>query len=143
MTQLPPDQVERMVAKGLTDLDLADVFGVSIQRIKDLKAKDKAFLRAYLEGQDAADATVAQSLYQRAIGYSHPEEKVFCNADGAVTKVTVTKRYPPDAIACFFWLKNRRPLEWADRPKVDELGNAEITIIVNELRRDDGKQVDE
>lgn len=65
-------------------------------------------------GKEEADATIADSLYHRAKGYSHPEVHV-SNYQGAVTLTPLTKHYPPDTAAASLWLRNRQPKRWRDK----------------------------
>jgi hypothetical protein len=62
-----------------------------------------------------ADAEVAEKLFHRAKGYSHPEIKVFCH-DGDITTHGVVKHYPPDTRATIAWLRNRRKQNWRGTP---------------------------
>jgi hypothetical protein len=78
------------------------------------------FRAAIKKGREEADANVGKSLYQRACGYSHEEDKIFCNADGEVTTVKTIKHYPPDLGSMVFWLKNRNRELWNDRPAPNE-----------------------
>jgi len=57
---------------------------------------------------------VVRSLFQRACGYSHPEDKIFQH-EGNPVVVPTTKHYPPDATSAIFWLKNRDPANWRDK----------------------------
>jgi hypothetical protein len=59
------------------------------------------------QGREIADATAAERLFQRAIGYSHEVEKVVQSGGKPVT-VKYIERYPPDTTALVFWLKNRQ-----------------------------------
>lgn len=99
---------------GMTDKQLAMLFDVSVGTIHNWKKKNPEFLEALNEGKLIADAKVVRSLYERATGYSHPEEKLF-QFDGEVIRADTTKHYAPDPISAIFWLKNRRPGEWRDR----------------------------
>jgi hypothetical protein len=65
-------------------------------------------------GKQIADATIAESLYERAKGYSHPEVHV-SNYQGAVTLTDLRKHYPPDTAAASLWLRNRQPKKWRDK----------------------------
>jgi hypothetical protein len=67
--------------------------------------------------KDAADARVERRLWERAMGYSHLSEKLFCSR-GKVIRVEIVEHYPPDTTACIFWLKNRQPGRWRDRVDV-------------------------
>lgn len=110
-----------------TDKDVAAILSVSVSTIVKWTKENPDFAEARARGKSVADDKVEASLFQRAIGYSHPEEKVFCN-QGEVTKVETTKHYPPDATAMIFWLKNRRPQAWRERHDVNHDGNVQVSI---------------
>ena len=99
---------------GAKDTELANLFDVSVATINAWKVKYPKFLESIKEGKDNADAHVVNSLYHRALGYSHPEDKVFCQ-NGVVTIVPTTRHYPPDATSMIFWLKNRQKDKWKDK----------------------------
>ena len=69
----------------------------------------------------SADADVAASLYHRAMGYSHPEDKIFLH-EGKVVRAQTTRHYPPDTGAAMAWLKNRQGLYWRDNHDVNLTG---------------------
>lgn len=108
------EQAYKLCLLGAKDSDLADFFHVSEQTINTWKQKQPKFLESLKEGKDAADANVADRLYQRAMGYSHPEEKIFQH-NGKIVRAGTTKHYPPDSTAAIFWLKNRQKHNWRDR----------------------------
>ena len=105
------EQSYKLCLLGGTDNDLADFFGVSEQTINNWKKNFPEFFESIKRGKLMADAKVAESLYKRAIGYSHPAVHV-SNYRGNITITEITKHYPPDTAACIFWLKNRRPKDW-------------------------------
>lgn len=125
-------QAYKLALLGLTDAQMADVFGVSEQTLNAWKGKYPEFLESIKNGKAPADAEVAASLYRRAKGYSHPEDKIFCNANGEVTVQPTTKHYPPDTAAAFIWLKNRAG--WKDKVHTEQDG--EQTHIVKFTRAD-------
>ena len=53
--------------------------------------------------------------FERAKGYTHKSEQVFCYL-GKIKRATIIKQYPPDTVACIIWLKNRRPEVWRENP---------------------------
>ena len=114
------EQVYKLCLLGATDKDMADFFNVREATINRWK-KLKGFCESIKRGKIDADANVAKSLYKRACGYEHPEDKIFCT-DGDVTTVETTKHYPPDTAACIIWLKNRDPDRWKDRKDVNLSG---------------------
>jgi hypothetical protein len=100
---------------GLTDEQLATAFGVSKDTIYEWKNVHPEFSDAIKKGKDDFDSgTVEKSLLHRALGYSHPEDRIF-NDNGTPLIVPTTKHYPPDTTAMIFWLKNRQPQRWRDR----------------------------
>lgn len=120
-------EAAKLCQLGATDKDLANFFNVSERTINTWKKKRKEFLQSLKESKAAFDSKVEQSLFQRAIGYSHPEEKTF-NYQGEVIRVLTTKHYPPDTTACIFWLKNRKPKEWRDKVEQESSGKMEIIV---------------
>lgn len=112
------EQVEKLCLLSATDQDIADFFNVSKQTIYNWKEKHQEFLDSLKKGKDLADQRVVKRLYQRAIGYEHAEDKIFQN-NGVPVIVPTIRRYPPETVACIFWLKNRRPNEWRDRQDID------------------------
>jgi hypothetical protein len=116
------EQTVKLCKLGATDKELADFFGVSEQTVGNWKVQHPEFLGAIKAGKEEADACVADRLFARATGYSHPEVHV-SNYQGVITLTPITKHYPPDSVAAIFWLKNRQPSNWRDIKAV-ELSNA-------------------
>ncbi len=126
-----PKHAEKLCALGATDPELAEFFDVSPSTIDKWKARYPAFLQALKTGKANSDERVERSLYQRAMGYSHPEDKIFFPAGAAEPVVVPTiKHYPPDTTAAIFWLKNRRPEVWRD--KVETQVNATVQHVTPE-----------
>lgn len=99
---------------GATDEQLADFFDICVATVNNWKRDYPSFLASIKKGKEQADAEVAQSLFHRAKGYSHEEDKIF-NNNGEAMIVPTVKHYPPDATSAIFWLKNRQPQNWRDK----------------------------
>jgi hypothetical protein len=99
-----PQTAFKLALLGLVDAEIADVLGVSERTLHRFKRQHPEFAEALTLGKGPANAAVAASLYQRAIGYTDP----------------AGKHYPPDVVAQIFWLKNRRPHQWRDRVELDQ-----------------------
>ena len=113
---------------GATDQDLAELFDVSRSTINLWKIEFSEFSDALKDAKEVADIRVERALYQKAVGYSHPEDdiKMF---EGQVIITPTIKHYPPDTTACIFWLKNRMPEQYRANPEPIELPE-DITIKV-------------
>lgn len=132
------DQAFGLTLLGATDQDLAFVFGVSDTSIDTWKLKHPEFLGAITRGKHHADAQVGKALYDRAIGFEWQEDiavKIrLPDRSEDVKVVTVTRRAPPDTVACIFWLKNRQKNAWREKvdppppPKQKEQKAVEITF---------------
>ena len=122
------EQAYRLCLLGATDQQLADFFGTKEQTINNWKNKYPSFFDALKAGKAQADANVASSLYSRAMGYEHDEDKIFLGKDNVPVVVPTKKRYPPDPTSMIFWLKNRQPQEWRDRQEVAVTGGLEFSI---------------
>ncbi len=121
-----PELVERayrMSLLGLTDHQLADFLGISCETLYSWKVSYPEFRESIARGKIEADARVAEALYRRACGYSHPAVKIFMPS-GASEPVFVpyTQHYPPDTKAALRWLMNRQPALWRDRQEVAVTG---------------------
>lgn len=112
-------QAEKLAGLGLTDREIAEFFGVDERTLNRWKHDHEGFCQSLKVGKELADQRVEQSLYRRALGYSHEAVKIAINAQGEVTQVPYVERYPPDTTAAIFWLKNRKPQDWRDRPTTE------------------------
>lgn len=107
-------KIKALYEAGATDVQVASAIGVSPRTIYYWKASNPEFLQTLKDGKDIADDLVVSSLFRRATGYTHAEEKIGFY-EGYPIKVKTYRHYPPDVTAQIFWLKNRRPDEWRDR----------------------------
>lgn len=115
------ERVYKLCLLGAIDKDIADFFDVVEQTINGWKKKHPEFLESIRKGKAEADANVAKSLYERAMGYDHEDTHV-SNYQGAITLTKLRKRYPPDTAAAIFWLKNRKSDDWRDKQEVEHSG---------------------
>lgn len=135
-TKLTPElalNIFMLGRKGLTDKEIAQVCFVNETTITNWK-KSQEFFTSLKDAKDAADAIIERSLFERATGYEHDEEKLFVIKDEIKSKM-VTKHYPPDPAAMIFWLKNRNPAKWRERiPELSNLADA-MGSVLQQLRR--------
>lgn len=133
------EQVEKLSRLGATDVEMADFFGVSERTFNTWKKAHPQFLQSIKKGKLFADANVVDSLYHRALGYEHAAVKIM-QYEGVPVVVDYTEHYPPDTAAAIFWLKNRQPKRWRDKPEPAEendTGAVPVKIeIINARKRD-------
>lgn len=127
-----PILLEGWARDGLTDEQIAHNMGVALSTLKVWKDKFPAISASLKKGKEIADYEVENALFKRAVGYTETETRM--SKDGEL--VQVEKVVPPDVTAQIFWLKNRRPANWRDKPTVD--ANAEliskVDAMIEELR---------
>lgn len=136
-------QAEKLSVLGATDSEIADFFSIDVATLNRWKIKNTQFRASIKRGKIKADVEVAESLYKRALGYSHKAVKIF-NNDGEAMIVPYVEKYPPDVTAAIFWLKNRRGKidpkdgqQWADKQQIDHTTNGEsihTTVIFRDPR---------
>ncbi|MBI0097244.1 MULTISPECIES: helix-turn-helix domain-containing protein [unclassified Snodgrassella] len=112
------EQARKLCLLGFTDKQLADFFDVNESTINRWKQKYPEFCKSIKSGKVVADAQVAESLFKRAMGMEVTEVEVRDDGKKKVKRVT-KKHIPPDPTAQIFWLKNRQPELWRDKPTVE------------------------
>lgn len=125
-------QVERLARAGWTDAQMAEFFGVDERTWHRWKDADPEFCQSLKDWKVEADHRVERSLFERATGYSCPEEKVF-NHNGEILRAETVKHYPPDTTAAIFWLKNRLREQWRDRQEVDNDPDNKLSKLMKEI----------
>ena len=123
------DQVVKLCKLGATDREIADFFDVAESTLNNWKIKEPEFMESIKRGKIEADMNVADSLYKRAMGYEHAEDKIF-NNNGEPMIVKTIKHYAPDTTAIMAWLNNRRPDQFRSKQYVEAVNtnlNAEMT----------------
>lgn len=115
------EQAYKLCLLGATDAKLADFFGVSEQTVNAWKTAHPKFLESITRGKDSADAEIAEALFHRAKGYSHPEVDIRVVAS-EIVQTRLVKHYPPDTPAASLWLRNRQPALWRDKVDMEHTG---------------------
>ena len=107
------DQAERLTKLGLIDKELADFFKISESTLNSWKITYPDFLESIKRGKLIADVNVVEKLYERACGSEHDDLHIAVIGQ-KIVKTKIVKKYPPETVACIFWLKNRQPEKWRD-----------------------------
>lgn len=113
---------------GATDVEVAKVLGVSVRTLRRWVAEREDLRHALKLAKGVADERVVNSLYHRAIGYTHRAVKIFQDK-GVPVIVPYENHVPPDTTACIFWLKNRDRANWRDMQDLN-VKNATLAELV-------------
>lgn len=116
-----PEKVRLLCLLGASMEEIAEFFGITVKQLAAWRVKypklDETIRASVLE----ATGRVVDALYQRAIGYTHPETKVFCH-QGDIYTHEVLKHYPPDTTAALAWLAAHRGDIWRKASEGEEGG---------------------
>lgn len=129
------EEIKDWCRNGATDEEIAKRLGISIASFYNFKNLFLEFLEALKETKEIVDAQVENALLKRALGYSYDEvTQELVDGELKVTKV-ITKQVVPDTTAQIFWLKNRRPDKWRDKPaeEKEEQESVSVNITIEDL----------
>lgn len=112
------EQVKAVAMRGVSDEEMAAVFGISKKLIKKWKDFYPNFEKAIEEGRTLADIEVVEALHKKAVGYEYDTDIVVKTRQGSDIH-TVTKVVEPDTSAIKYWLSNRQPKHWSERQQVN------------------------
>lgn len=139
-------RLEAWARDGLTDEQIAENIGIRRETLYDWKKKYSNISNALKKGKDVVDIQVENSLLNKAQGITKTIKKPI-----KVKKVTYDngKRIseeehieyadeevfvPPDTVAQIFWLKNRKPDTWRDKPIENEVQQDNTVRVILERR---------
>ena len=101
---------------GLTNEDIANNIGITTSTLYLWKNKYSEFSDALKKGKEVADIIVENALYKRAVGYVAEDTKIKIESGEETERIITKKDVPPDVTAIIYWLKNRKPDKWKDKP---------------------------
>ena len=138
-------QVKGLCLLGLTDVQIAGVFEVEEKTIHNWRKKHPEFLQSMKDGKLVADANVAASLYERALGTTIKKSQGFklketlFDTNGKKTSekenvkvIEYDEEIPGDVTAQKKWLGNRQRENWGEKVEINPNGDAPfvgLTII--------------
>lgn len=114
---------------GLSDKQIAQNMGIAYSTFRVWRDKYPAIADALKNSKELADRVVENALYKKAIGYNAIVVKAIKIKDPyfdecgrridreKIVKVEETIHVPGDTGAQVFWLKNRKPDKWRDKPE--------------------------
>jgi transposase-like protein len=114
---------------GATGAEIAEAFGISERTLYRWCNAHVEFCQALKKNKSIADSEIAESLYMKATGRATRKtqrKRITKDANGSKYEVIekVEETLPPDTTALIFWLKNRQPQMWRDKPVHDDTDTA-------------------
>ena len=131
---LTPDgllRIEGWARDGLTDEQIAKNIGVSYSTFRVWRDKHPALSAALKKGKAPVDIEVENALLKKALGFSVMVKKPIkvktkrqLQGKGTIEEEHIEYAeeevyVPPDTAAQIFWLKNRKPDKWRDKPAAE------------------------
>lgn len=110
--------LEGWARDGLTDEQIAGNIGINTSTLYDWKNKFPKISEALKKGKEVVDIQVENALLKRALGYEFQETRVEKSDKDGTKIIQILKHIPADTTAQIFWLKNRRPDKWRDKPEI-------------------------
>lgn len=119
---LTPDGLlllEGWARDGLNDEQIAQNIGINPATLYKWIDRYGKIGEAIRKGKAPVDFQVENALLKRALGYDWEETTTEVYGDGKKHVKKVTRHVQPDVGAMAFWLKNRKPRKWRERPADD------------------------
>lgn len=136
--------LEAWARDGLTDEQIAHNMGVAYSTLKEWKNKYSAFSAALKKGKEVVDIQVENALLKTATGYHEKVRKAIklktVRQDGhkkieeeRVEYVEEDVFVPGNVTAQIYWLKNRKPDQWREKPQPTD-DNDKGVVIIDDFR---------
>lgn len=113
-------KIEGWARDGLTDEQIAHNIGVSVSTLNNWKNKHVEILESLKKGKEVVDRQVENALLKRALGYEYEEVKEKFEGGEMTERIVTKKEVVADTTAQIFWLKNRKPEKWRDKPEYED-----------------------
>ena len=110
--------IQGMARDGLTQQQIANNLGISIDTLIENKKKYSEFNDALKKGKEVIDFEVENALLKRALGYTITINEDKLDKDGCVHTLQKEVHIPADTTAQIFWLKNRKKEQWREKVEV-------------------------
>jgi len=99
--------IKEMIAKKITQKDIAEVLGISERVLIKLKKEHSDVMNAFIFGNQELKDTLVNAIYERAVGVTREDVTTTIEeiANGKKKKISRTiRKYPPDANAARYLL---------------------------------------
>lgn len=119
-----------LAERGSTDEQISGNLGIPLRTLNNWKGRHPDFKHALTDAKAVADELVEATLFQLALGYRHPAVKIVYDRDAQkFVSHGYMEMLAPDAAACIFWLRNRKPADWRSNPPEADDGPEDGEVI--------------
>lgn len=135
-------KLEGWARDGLTDEQIAHNIGIVPSTLYEWKKKYSKISDTLKKGKEIIDRQVENALLKRALGYEYEEVKQIIEKDekGKDRKriEKTVRQVIPDTTAQIYWLKNRKPEQWREKPKVEtDEANGMLEDLIKGLKQNE------
>ena len=123
-------RLEGWARDGLTDEQIARNVGINPATLYKWIERFSEIGEALKRGKAPVDFEIENALRKRALGYDYEEVITEMYGDGKKHIKKVKRHVPPDVTAQIFWLKNRRPDRWREKP-ADAQREEAVKVIID------------
>jgi len=123
-------RLEGWARDGLTDEQISKNIGINPATLYKWIDKYSKIGEAIKKGKAPVDIEVENALLKRALGYEYEEVITEIYGDGKKHIKKVKRYIPPDVTAQIYWLKNRRPEKFRDKP-AEEHKDESVKVIID------------
>lgn len=109
-------RLESWARDGLTDEQIASNMGIGYSTLQTWKSKYQDIQDTLKKGKEIVDIQVENALLKRAIGYECIEKRTEVSEKDGKKTVETVRHIAGDVTAQIFWLKNRRPDKYREKP---------------------------
>lgn len=114
-------QIEMWAREGLSNEQICKNMGVAVTSFFYWRKSSPEFQQALKNGRRVLQLEIENALVKAAKGYDveETEETETYDSDGEITGKVIKRKkrhIPPSVGAIVFYLKNRRPDRWKDKP---------------------------
>lgn len=118
-THIEPNLVliGRWARNGMIDKDIAKNLGVSYSTFRKYVQSKPELAEVLKQNKEVVDTLVENALLKNALGFRTEEVRVQINTEGEESKTIINREIIPDTRAQKFWLMNRDPEKWREKPE--------------------------
>lgn len=146
------EEIKDWCRNGATDEEIAKRLGINVDTLYSYKKKFSEFSESIKKSKEIFDSEVENALFERCLGgkvsLKRPfkvKRTIYSNGkrvreEEEVVMADYEEYVVPDTTAQIFWLKNRRPDKWRDKPieDTDEKDKSvSVTLTIADLSGDD------